>query len=139
MGDERPYPNITVRLLRLYWLSTYLTARVRTLYVYIMYLAGRNWGNLNHIYVNIINAHTGKHSGSENSPWRIFPKRQTISEENYTTCAVDTAVVTVFVEVEEEWQDVSGLLAIWGEFYKREQNSIKTWLAWEIPNSLRIF
>ena len=68
MGDERSYPNITVRLLRLYWLSTYLTARVRTLYVYIMYLAGLNWGNLNHIYVNIINAHTGKHSGSENSP-----------------------------------------------------------------------
>ena len=58
---------------------------------------------------------------------RVFPKRQTISEENYITCAVDTAVVTVFVEVEDEWQDVSGLLAIWGEFYKCEQNSIKTW------------
>ena len=82
-----------------------------TVYV-CMYLAGRNFGNLIHIYVNIINAHTGKRSYSANLPQRVFPKRQKISEENYITCAVDTAVVTVFVQVEDEWQDASGLLAI---------------------------
>ena len=64
------------------------------------------------MYVNIINAHTGKRSFSVNSPGRVFPKHQRISEENYITCVVDTAVVTVFVEVEDEWQEVSGLLAI---------------------------
>ena len=102
-----------------------------------MYLA---WRNLIHIYVNKINAQTGKRSCLANSPWRVFPKRQRINEENYITCAVDTAVVTVFVEVEDEWQDVLGLLAIWVEFCKREQNSIKTWYAaCEILNGLRIF
>ena len=88
-------------------------------YIVCMYLA---WRNLIHIYVNKINAQTGKRSCLANSPWRVFPKRQRINEENYITCAVDTAVVTVFVEVEDEWQDVSGLLAIWGEFCKRELN-----------------
>ena len=83
-------------------------------YSVCMYLAWRNLGNLIHIYVNKINAQTGKRSCLANSPWRVFPKRQRISEENYITCAVDTAVVTVFVEVEDEWKDVSGLLAIWG-------------------------
>ena len=111
MGSEGSNPNITVRLLDLCGLSAYLTASVRTVYV-CMYLAGRNFGNLIHIYVNIINAHTGKRSYSANLPQRVFPKRQKISEENYITCAVDTAVVTVFVQVEDEWQDASGLLAI---------------------------
>ena len=61
---------------------------------------GKKFGKFNPytVYVNIINAHTGKRSYSANSPSRVFPKCQRISEENNITYAVDTAVVTVFVE-----------------------------------------
>lgn len=45
------------------------------------------------------------------------------SEENYITCAVDTAVVIVFVEVEDEGREVLDLSATRGAFYKREHSS----------------
>ena len=101
MGDEGSYPNITVRLLDLQCrLSAYLTASVRTVYVCMYVFGGGKFGKFNpHI------RKYNKRSANVQPIHRVFPKRQTISEENYIICAVDTAVVTVFVEVEDEWQD----------------------------------
>ena len=108
LGDEGSYPNITVRLLDLCRLSAYLTASVRTVYVCMYVFGGGKFGKFKLIHLCKYN----KRSTNVRPIHRVFPKRQTISEENYITCAVDTAVVTVFVEVEDEWQDVSSMLAI---------------------------
>ena len=70
-------------------------------YVQCMYVfGGKKFGKFNPYiqYENIIDAQTGKHSCSANSSWHVFPKRQRMIEENYITCTVHTAVVTVFAE-----------------------------------------
>ena len=70
-------------------------------YVQCMYVfGGKKFGKFNPYiqYEKIIDAQTGKHSCSANSSWHVFPKRQRMIEENYITCTVHTAVVTVFAE-----------------------------------------